>query len=49
MNVVDVAGVLLEVIKNDGKVCYVPFNNEFIGEVNITEKTIELKKDWVLE
>ena len=41
--------VLLEVIKNDGKACYVPFNNEFIGEVNITEKTIELKKDWVLE
>lgn len=49
VNVVDAAGVLLEVIKNDGKVCYVPFNNEFIGEVNITEKTIELKKDWVLE
>ncbi|MGP1438603.1 MAG: ribosome maturation factor RimM [Treponema sp.] len=48
-NVVDTAGILLEVLKNDGKVCYVPFNDEFIGIVNIKEKSVELKKDWILE
>ena len=49
VNVVDAAGVLLEIIKNDGKVCYVPFNDEFIGTVSIEEKSIELKKNWILE
>lgn len=49
VNVVDAAGPLLEIEKNDGKVCYVPFNNEFIGVVNITERVIELKKSWILE
>lgn len=49
VNVVDAAGTLLEVIKNDGEVCYVPFNNEFIGMVDIEKKSVELKKDWILE
>lgn len=49
VNVVDAAGILLEVVKNDGKVCYVPFNNEFIGIVDVEKKLVELRKDWVLE
>lgn len=49
VNVVDAAGVLLEVVKTDGKVCYVPFNNEFIGTVDIRKKSVELKKSWILE
>lgn len=49
VNVVDAAGVLLEIVKNDGKVCYVPFNNKFIGAVNIQEKSVELRNDWILE
>ena len=49
VNVVDAAGVLLEVVKSDGKVCYVPFNNEFIGMVNIESRLVELKKNWILE
>lgn len=49
VNIVDAAGVLLEIVKNNGKICYVPFNNEFIGIVSIEKKTIELKKNWILE
>lgn len=49
VNVVDAAGILLEVVKTDGKVCYVPFNNEFIGTVDIEKKSVELKKNWILE
>lgn len=49
LNVVDGgAGVLLEVVRNDGVSCYVPFNNEFIGNVDIARKTIELKNDWII-
>lgn len=49
-NVVDGgSGVLLEVLKNDGVSCYVPFNNEFIGDVDINKKNIELKNGWILE
>lgn len=43
------SGVLLEVLKNDGVSCYVPFNNEFIGDVDINKKNIELKNGWILE
>ena len=49
VNVVDGAGTLLEVVKNDGKICYIPFNNEFIGMVSIEEKLVELKNEWILE
>lgn len=49
VNVVDGAGALLEVVKNDGKICYIPFNNEFIGMVSIEEKLVELKNEWILE
>lgn len=49
VNVVDTAGVLLEVVKNDGKACYVPFNDEFIGTVDIEKRSVELKKSWILE
>lgn len=49
VNVVDAAGILLEVAKTDGKMCYVPFNDEFIGTVNVEDKSVELKKSWILE
>jgi 16S rRNA processing protein RimM len=29
--------------------CLVPFNNEFIGGVNIAQKTVELRHLWILE
>lgn len=40
---------LLEIKKNDGTVSLVPFIEQFIGEVDIEKKTIELKVDWILE
>lgn len=49
VNVVDAAGVLLEVVKIDGEVCYIPFNNEFIGVVDIEKRKLELLKGWILE
>lgn len=39
---------LLEVRKNDGICCFVPFNAEFIGNVDIEQKVIELRHDWIL-
>ena len=39
-----------ETAKNGApKTCLVPFNKEFIGEVDIARKTIELKHLWILE
>lgn len=50
VNVVDGgAGILLEIKKCNGDVCYIPFNDKFIGVVNLEEKTIELKEEWILE
>lgn len=40
---------LLEVKKNDGACCFVPFNTEFIGEVDIERRMVELKHEWILE
>jgi 16S rRNA processing protein RimM len=40
---------LLEIKKNDGNSSLVPFSEQFIGEVDIEKKTIELKVDWILE
>ncbi len=43
------SGELLEVEKNGGSICYVPFNNEFIGKVDVEGKKVELKNSWILE
>jgi len=41
---------LLEVKKtNTEDVVLVPFRDEFIGDVNVTTKKIELKVDWILD
>lgn len=49
VNVVDGgAGVLLEVVRNDSVSCYIPFNNEFIGDVDMMQRTIELKNEWIM-
>lgn len=40
---------LLEVRKNDGTCCFVPFNAEFIGDVDVEREKIELRHDWILE
>ena len=41
---------LLEVKREDNEVVVlVPFRNEFIGDVNISNKQIELKVDWILD
>lgn len=49
-NVVDGgAGTLLEIVKDDGVSYYIPFNGEFIGDVDVAKKTIELKNEWIME
>lgn len=41
---------LLEVKKEaEDKVILVPFQEEFIGDVNIADKTIEIKVEWILD
>jgi 16S rRNA processing protein RimM len=40
--------VLLEVVATDGKRYMVPYLNEFIGAVDIENRTIELKTPWIL-
>ncbi len=41
---------LLEVKRTDNEaVVLVPFRNEFLGDVDIAKKTIELRVDWILD
>ena len=42
-------GFLLEIELNCGGVRLVPFRNEFVGEVDIAKKTVELIHAWVLD
>lgn len=42
------AAVLLEVEKTDGSTCVVPFLNVYLGDIDLTGRTIELKVDWIL-
>ena len=43
------ASDMLEIEKVDGITVHIPFLNQFVGEVNLDEKTMELVVDWVLE
>ena len=40
--------VLLEVEALDQKLYMVPYLKEFIGQVNVQDRTIELKAPWIL-
>ncbi|HHT80150.1 MAG TPA: 16S rRNA processing protein RimM [Spirochaetales bacterium] len=40
--------VLLEVLATDGKRYMVPYVEQFIGAVDLKERTIELKTPWIL-
>lgn len=40
---------LLEVRKADGSTVILPFADQYLGEVDLIEKKIELKVDWILE
>lgn len=40
---------LLEVKKSNDKVVLVPFRDEFVGDVSISNKSIELRVDWILD
>lgn len=42
-------GDLLEVERPDGQTAYVPFRKEFVGEVDIEARTIELVAPWILD
>lgn len=43
------AAVLLEIEKSDGSTCVVPFMEVYLGDIDLTGRTIELKVDWILE
>jgi len=43
------ASDLLEVETPAGRVFLIPFVNEFVGAVNLNERTVELKADWLLQ
>jgi len=42
------AAVLLEVERTDGTHCVVPFMEVYLGSMDLTGRTIELKVDWIL-
>ncbi len=42
-------GDLLEVRKPDGSSAFVPFRKEFVGEVDVAAKRVELVAPWILE
>ena len=42
-------GDLLEIQKPDGESAYVPFRKEFVGEVDLKARRIELVAPWILE
>ena len=39
---------MLEITNNEGKTYLIPFVDVHVGEVNINERTIELKSEWLL-
>jgi 16S rRNA processing protein RimM len=41
-------GELFEIELNSGEKVLVPFRDEFIGEISIEEKLIEIKEKWIL-
>ena len=43
------AADLLEIETSGGKRFLVPFIEEFVGEVNLVNHTVELKADWLLQ
>lgn len=50
LSIVEAANAdLLEVEKTDGEKIIIPFQDYFIGHVDITEKKIKLKTPWILE
>jgi len=43
------SAILLEVEKTEGGTCIVPFLEVYLGNIDLTGRTIELKVDWILE
>jgi len=43
------SAVLLEVEKTDGSTGVVPFMEVYLGDIDLTGRTVELKVDWILE
>lgn len=43
------SSVLLEVEKTDGSTCVVPFQEVYLGDIDIAGRTVELKVEWILE
>ena len=41
-------GELLELILSSGKTALIPFKSEFIGDISIKDKRVELKSKWIL-
>jgi len=41
-------GSLLEIEVPSGKRYFVPFMNEYVGEVDLERRVVELKADWLL-
>jgi len=43
------SAILLEVEKIDGSACVVPYQEVYLGTVDLSGRTVELKVDWILE
>lgn len=41
-------GELFEIVLNSGETVLVPFRDEFIGEISVEKKLIELRDRWIL-
>lgn len=43
------AAILLEVEKTEGGSCVVPFQEVFLGSIDLTGRNVELRVDWILD
>lgn len=40
---------MLEVVCDDGRIAQIPLQEQFVGDISVEERRIELKVDWILE
>ena len=43
------ASILLEVEKTDGSIAMVPFQEVYLGDIDLAGRSVALKVDWILE
>ena len=48
-DIIEGQGDLVEIRLTSGKLCLVPFRNEFFGEINLEKGRVVLLEDWIID